>query len=321
MNLLKPLCRPLLTLLLVVTLGGCNAKLLSWQEEVQLGEEAAPQFISQSGGELPDTQVVNRVRALGTELVAAALVETPDKSRPDLPWEFHVLDSEVINAFALPGGKVFISRGLMEKLDNEAQLAGVLGHEIGHVTARHGNQRMTQAFGIQVLATVILAGAEIADSDIGRYLGLGATAGGQLFLLKYSRANELEADALGVKYMARVGYNPVGQIQVMEVLRAAGGGSGGPEWLSTHPAPDTRISDLKKLIKQSYPDYDADPPVYRMRAAEYKLNFLIPLSKLPPARHGTSALIGPDQIEAVAGITWEQAIHRHCDCHKPAPVK
>lgn len=320
MNLLKPLCRSLLLVIFfLLPLAGCETNkatgrsqfmLLSWDEEIQLGAQAAPEFVNQSGGELPDKQIVAYVRDLGARLAA-------ESEEPQLEWEFFVLDSQVINAFALPGGKVFMSRGLMQKMTNEAQLAGVLGHEIGHVTGRHGAERMSQAMGVQVLVAGVAIGGQVADSEYGQYLGLGTAVGGQLFLLKYSRENELEADQLGVRYMTQLGYNPVGQVQVMEILRAASGGAAGPEWLSTHPAPDTRISDLEELIVEKYPGYN-QPGQYVFREAEFKKNILTPLSKLPPAKHGASAFLGPDDIEKIAGISWEQATHQGCDCHGKA---
>jgi len=328
MNLLKPMYRTLLALIVVAlpTLSGCSTNpvtgrsqmaFYSWDDEVQLGSEAAPQFLDQGGGELPDVEVVAYVRSLGSRLAASANQVTPDPSRPALEWEFHVLDSSVINAFALPGGKVFVSRGLMERMQNEAQLAGVIGHEIGHVTARHGNERLTQALGLQVLVAAIAVGSSVAESEVGQYIGIGTAAGGQLFLLSYGRDAELEADALGVHYMSATGYNPAGQIQVMEILRDAGGGGGTPEWLSTHPAPDTRITALEELITQNYPGYD-DPSRYNWGIQSYQQNILVPLSRLPAPKHGQSAFIGPNDIERVAGITWDEAIHRGCECHTKA---
>lgn len=316
MNCLKWM-RPLLMLLvLLVPLAGCSTNkatgrtqfmLLSWDQEIALGEQAAPEFVQQSGGELPDAQIVAYVRSLGGRLAAIS-------EKPELEWEFFVLDSQVINAFALPGGKVFMSRGLMAKMTNEAQLAGVLGHEIGHVTGRHGAERMSQAIGVQVLATGVALGGAASESEWGQYLGLGTAVGGQLFLLKYSRANESEADKLGVRYMSELGYNPVGQVQVMEILKAASGGGSGPEWLSTHPAPETRIKDLEKMIIEKYPNYD-QPGLYVFREAEFEKNILTPLSKLPPAKHGASAMLSPAEFERMTGIAWEQAAHQGCPCH------
>lgn len=284
---------------------------LSWEDEIAMGGQAAPEFLDQSGGQVGDALVVEYISDLGDRLAAQS-------ENPDLEWEFFVLDSAVINAFALPGGKVFVSRGLLEKMTNEAQLAGVLGHEIGHVTARHGNERMTKAIGVQVLVAGVAIGGSASGSEWGQYLGLGTAAGGQLYLLKYSRSNELEADALGVRYMTNLGYNPVGQMQVMEILREAGGGGGGPEWLATHPAPDTRIADLDALIQDEYPAYNADPPVYVFRQLEFEQNVLARLAQLPPASHGTApaegAFIQPEELIELVGIAWEDLQHAGCDC-------
>lgn len=301
------------TLLVLLPLAGCSTNQatgrsqflpLSWSKEVQLGAEAAPQFIDQSGGELPDQQIVQYVREMGARLAAQS-------EMPDIDWSFYVLDSQVVNAFALPGGKVFISRGLMEKMDNEAQLAGVIGHEIGHVTARHGNERMGKAMIAQGLIIAAGIGGAVSDEEWMQVLGVGTAVGGQLFLLKYSRSNELEADVLGVRYMARAGYNPIGQIQVMEILREASSGSAPPEWLSTHPASDTRISNLEKNITQNYPRY-SEQGYYKMGFAAFKDNVLTPLSKMPPAKHGSSAFLTPAEFEKVAGISWDQANHVGC---------
>lgn len=318
MKYLRTLLLPmLLGVLLLGPATGCKTNeatgrsqllLLSWEQEAQLGAEAEPEFLAQSGGELPDAKILAYVDSLGQRLAA-------ESEMADIEWTFHVLDSAVINAFALPGGKVFMSRGLMAKMTNEAQLAGVLGHEIGHVTARHGNERMSQALGVQAAVAAVGIAGSMSDSEWGQFLGVGTAAGGQLFLLKYSRANESEADRLGVRYMTRLGYNPVGQVQVMEILRDASGGSSSPEWLATHPAPETRIRELEELIVQEYPDYD-NPGTYVFREAEFQRNILIPLGKLPAPKHGQSALLGPAEFEALTGIDWEQVEHLGCDCGK-----
>ena len=125
--------------------GQSQLNFISTQREIAIGSEASPKFLEEYGGEIPSTKIKQYVSDLGQRLAAQS-------ERPELPWEFHVIDSQVINAFALPGGKVFISRGLMAKMTNEAQLAGVLGHEIGHVTAQHVGQRMTQGLIVQGVA-------------------------------------------------------------------------------------------------------------------------------------------------------------------------
>ncbi|MEX2386459.1 MAG: M48 family metalloprotease, partial [Phycisphaeraceae bacterium] len=145
--------------------GQRQLNVLTEQEEIAIGEENAPQFLQEYGGPIPSERVQRYVSEIGMEMAR-------DSERPDLPWEFHTVDSGVINAFALPGGKVFISRGLMSKMQNEAQLAAVLGHEIGHVTAEHIGQQMSRAVAAQI--GLGLLGAAVSDYEWGQILGLGA---------------------------------------------------------------------------------------------------------------------------------------------------
>jgi predicted Zn-dependent protease len=209
-----------------------------------------------------------------------------ESERPDLPWEFHVVDSSVINAFALPGGKVFVSRGLIVEMTNEAQIAGVLGHEIGHVTAQHIGQQMTQAAIVQGLVIGVAVGAGMSDSQWGGIIGAGGSAAGTGYLLKFGRDQESQADTLGVRYMTQLGYNPVAQIQVMKILeKSMQGGGRPPEFLSTHPYPETRIERLEKLIPKKYPDFNT-PGVYTFNEDAFRQNVLARIEQLPPAKHG-----------------------------------
>lgn len=264
---------------------------LSPAQEASLGNEAAPQFLTTYGGDIPSSEIRQYVSELGRRLAQVG-------ERPALPWEFHVVDSAVLNAFALPGGKVFVSRGLLAKLENEAQLAGVLGHEVGHVTAQHVGQQMTRGLLLQGVAIGLGVAASHSDEDWMKALGVGVSVGGTVYLLKFSRDQESEADVLGVRYMAKLGYNPVGQLQMMRVLEqaAAGHAAGMPEFLSTHPLPKTRIRHLEKHIRAQYPDYE-DPAAYQFRFAEYKQTVLDTLGKLGPPKHTGegSAAVGASQ--------------------------
>ncbi len=254
--------------------GRSQLKVLSEEQEISIGMEAAPQFTSDYGGPIDDAQVMAFVRDIGNELAAVS-------ERPDLPWEFTVLDSSVINAFALPGGKVFITRGLLERLNNTAQLAGVLGHEVGHVTAQHINEQMGQ----QMVLQGVLAGiGVVSNSQWAQVLGVGAQAGGTVYLLKFSRDHEHEADELGMRYMAKIGYNPIGQVQVMRILDEASGGSRPPEWLSTHPEPGNRADRLEKMIPNRFPNYRKEGR-FRMGEEEFQEQVLARLRRLPPPRH------------------------------------
>lgn len=283
--------------------GSRSLTLLSWEEERRMGAEAAPQFTAEFGGPVPDDQLQAYVTEVGNRLVGQV-----EPGVPELPWEFTLLDSEVINAFALPGGKVFITRGLARRFNTEAQLAGVLGHEIGHVTARHGNQRMSKQLGFNILIGAAAIGVGVADSDsdvrkYGQYAVPAMAIGGNVILLKYGRDEESQADLLGMRYMARAGYHPAGQREVMQILAdASGAGSGGrpPEWLSTHPFPETRIDRINQILAEQYPDADTNPAYTRAEQA-YQSRFLARLSNLPPASH-TAAALTPDEAAIAAGM-------------------
>lgn len=279
------LCLLIAGLLAPVT--GCNVNpatgkrqlnMLGRAEEIRLGAEAEPQFLESYGSEIPSPIIQEYVSTIGLRL--ASLSE-----RPDLPWSFHVVDSQVINAFALPGGKVFISRGLLARFNNEAQLAGVLGHEVGHVTAQHIGQQMTQALVIQGVAIGIGIAGETEDKDWLRALGVGTQVGGALYLLKFGRDHESQSDQLGLRYMTRAGYNPVGLLQVMEVLRDASAGQAQqPAILSTHPLAAQRIRDVESRIRKQYPNFE-DPAAYNFGFESFKANVVNRLDDLPPPQH------------------------------------
>lgn len=261
--------------------GRRSLTLLSWEQEMQMGADAAPQFTAQFGGAVASTSANRFVNRVGHRLLNGI-----EDGVPELEWEFTLLDSDVINAFALPGGKVFLSRGLAQRLDSEAQLAGVLGHEIGHVTARHGNQRISKQLGFNIALGVAAVAVGVADEDskvreVGQYAVPALAIGGNVVLLKYGRDEESEADMLGVRYMTRAGYNPMGQVQVMQVLAAAsGGGARQIEWLSTHPYPETRIARLQELIHDDYA-FTQGSPDYRDYPNRYQNQFLSQLGALP----------------------------------------
>ncbi len=257
---------------IAVAIGGCTYNsatgrnqflLLSTEEEIALGAEAKPELVQEYGGESPSPEL----RAYVTE-VGMALASHVEPDYADLPWEFTVLESDVINAFALPGGKVFISRGLMDLLSTEAELAGVLGHEIGHVTSQHIDERISQAMVIQGVAI----GASAATRNSGAWesvvpviVGLG----GQGYLLKFGRDQEAESDKQGVKYMTAAGYDPAGMMGVLEVLRTASEGNSTPEFLSTHPHPETRIKTVKSLLDGPYA-YTQNNPDFKQKREEYQ---------------------------------------------------
>jgi predicted Zn-dependent protease len=235
---MKTIRLSLLTLA-VATLAACAVNpatgerefmLVSEGQEIAMGREADPQ-VSAAFGIYPDTAVQRYVANLGYDLVSVA-------ERPNLPWTFRVVDDPLVNAFALPGGYIYITRGIMAHFNSEAELVSVLGHEIGHVTARHSAQQMTQ----QQLAQVGLVAGAVLVPEVQDYLGIAA-ASLQLLFLKFSRDDERQADDLGLRYMNRAGYDPREMPDVYEMLgdvSAASGVGGVPGWLSTHPDPEDR---------------------------------------------------------------------------------
>ncbi len=282
------------------TTGDRFFSIYSWDQEASLGLEAAPSFTDEFGGPLPNEAIRSYVTEVGSSMIPHVEDGVPD----DLPWEFTILNSDVVNAFALPGGQVFITRGLASQLDNEAQLAGVLGHEIGHVTARHGNQQMSRSVALQggLVAGAIVVGAAGEDSVIREYGQYGlpvAQVGGQLVLLSYGRDAEYQADELGMRYMSRAGYKPSGQRGVMQKLaELSAGGQRPPAWLSTHPYPEARIDRINELLRGEYAQAEASgandkfPDRYRQR-------MLRPLASMPPAppppAGGETAML-PDSV-------------------------
>jgi predicted Zn-dependent protease len=274
-----------------LSLGGCSTNPatgekiftlgISRDQEIQIGAAAAPEFTQQFGGEVPDQQLQQYVQNIGRKMAAETEAENPS-----LPWEFTLLNTDVINAFALPGGKVFFTRGLAEELTSEAQMAGVLGHEIGHVTARHGAQRIASqtvfSAGLEIGAAVVGAGGGRTAAAIGQYGIPAIRAGGSLVLLKYGRDEEMEADSLGMRYMNNVGYNPRGQLEVMQVLARVSGSQRGVEFFSTHPFPETRIERIQNELNSTYKD-TANNPNYGEFKERYQREFLQRVKRLPPA--------------------------------------
>jgi predicted Zn-dependent protease len=253
---------------------------MSREAEIQMGMEATPQFTKEFGGAVPSTELQAYVTEVGRKLAAQTEAENPS-----LPWEFTFLNSDVVNAFALPGGKVFFTRGLASKLSSEAEMAGVMGHEVGHVTAQHGAQRIASSTAMQGSLAVV---AVIVDSSGNQKLkqagALGIPAlsvGGQIVQLKFGRNEELEADRLGMRYMSRLGYDPAAQGSVMKVLQALGKNTS-PEFLSTHPYPESRIEQINQLLATDYAATQNNPQ-YKLNADEYKRRMLTKLAMLPEA--------------------------------------
>lgn len=223
---------------------------LSPEQEVALGLQAAPEMAQQHGGLYPDERVQKFAKDIGQRLVARSFA-----SKSQYPFDFHVLaDPETINAFALPGGQVFITVALFDKLATPGQLAGVFGHEIGHVIGRHGAEHMAKAQLLQGLTGAAVIATYDPSDPSSRNSAAVAQMIGQLLNLKYGRSDELESDQFGVKIMGEAGYDPRSMLKVMEILRDAGGGGGRPpEWFSTHPNPENRLETIQQAIDAEFP--------------------------------------------------------------------
>jgi predicted Zn-dependent protease len=238
--------------------------------EIAEGKKAHPQVLAEYGS-YNNPRVQAYVNDLGQRLAKQS-------HRANLQWTFTVLDSPEINAFALPGGYVYVTRGIMAYLDSEADLAGVIGHEIGHVTARHGAQRATrqQTAGIGVLAASVL-GAVLGVGDVAGQVAQSAAAG---YVASYSREQELQADQLGAEYLARNRYNPSNMVDVIGVLKdqerfaadaakAEGKAApGGSNWLSSHPSNDKRLEDIKRIAAGYSGNYGDDGRARYMEATD-----------------------------------------------------
>jgi predicted Zn-dependent protease len=233
--------------------GKSQMSLLSEAEEAAIGQQQDAQ-IRREMGVYNDPALERYVSDIGQALAR-------NSHRPNLPWTFTVIDSPAINAFALPGGYVYVTRGILAYLDDESELAGVLGHEIGHVTARHAAQAYTR----QAQAGIALTVLSIFVPSTQPFTELGASGLGVLFL-KHGREAELEADRLGVEYGSGAGYDPAGVPRFLSTLARVDALSerGVPNWLSTHPDPGSRVvkaepvagsfvsPDAKKLNRDQY---------------------------------------------------------------------
>jgi predicted Zn-dependent protease len=225
--------------------GEREFSLVSEAQEIEIGRGSDPAITAQMGGVYGDSALQRYVRGLGLEIAAAG-------ERPALPWSFKLLDDDLVNAFALPGGFVYITRGILANMNSEAELVAVLGHEAGHVTARHTAGQITR----MQLGQLGL-GVGMIFSETVREYGQAAATGMQLLFLAYGRDDERQADMLGYRYMTRLNFNPEGMSNVMRMLQSTSASAEGsvPTWLSSHPDPGNRVEANEQRIAESGTDF------------------------------------------------------------------
>ncbi len=223
-------------------------------DEIQLGLQAASEMADMHGGATRDRQAQQRVNTVGLRLLDALdeslAAQNPPRRNPYREaFKFTLLaDPQTVNAFALPGGPVFITEGLYRRFETEGQLAGVLGHEIGHILSRHSNKQMARQGLFQGIAGAIgVLGGDMNSAQMGQMVGA-------VLSTRYGRDAELESDRWGVKLTAGAGYDPRAMVGVMKILDEAGGGGGPPEFLSTHPKPANRVEYIERVIEDQFPD-------------------------------------------------------------------
>ncbi|MBK7092077.1 MAG: M48 family metalloprotease [bacterium] len=213
--------------------GKRQFNLISESQEIAIGRDADKQISAQMGL-YPNDALQKYVSDLGLKMAAQG-------ERPNLPWSFKVVDDPAVNAFALPGGFIYVTRGILAHLNSEAELAGVVGHEIGHVTGKHSVTQMSTA----QITQLGLGVSTLLEPRLQRYADAPGRAG--TAFLKFGRDDETEADALGLRYMRRINKDPrelVGVMEMLDGVTQAAGGSDVPEWLSTHPNPGNRAQNI-----------------------------------------------------------------------------
>jgi predicted Zn-dependent protease len=219
--------------------GGKELMLFPEEHDVELGASYAPEIEKQLGGKIPNETVQNYIDSVGQRIAAVS-------HKPSLKYHFTAVEDDSINAFALPGGYIFITKGMLGKLESEQQLAAILAHETTHVVARDTAAAMSKEIGIGLLLSAVSSAGTsegvITAADLAR----------QILGLRYSRQDEYEADIGGLEYMVRAGYNPRGMLETMQMLEEEGKSARVPEFFSTHPSPANRQAYIRSRIESRY---------------------------------------------------------------------
>lgn len=231
-----------------VSTGGYKTKvggglgIITTEQEIELGKGYVPLAVEENRGRYPDKVVQDYVNRIGLKIARY----TPRK----LPYKFYVINAGGVNAFALPGGFIFVNRGLILVLDKESQLAGVLAHELGHVNARHHAKFMEKMLGVNFLYNLL--GSALGDKSYGHMLLQLSGVGLKLLSLKWSRDQEREADKLGILFSYKAGYDPHGLLETFVIFQKLGKVNA-PEWMLTHPLPQNRYMEVKGIISKLKP--------------------------------------------------------------------
>ncbi|HSV26620.1 MAG TPA: M48 family metallopeptidase, partial [Sedimentisphaerales bacterium] len=217
--------------------GRSELNLFTVSDDITLGQKYAPEVEKQLGGAIPNQELQNYINSVGQRVAAVA-------HTPQFTYRFVAVNDKMMNAFALPGGHIFITRGLLAKLTTEAQLAAVLAHEVAHVAARHSTHQMSRQIGLEILLGAASRGGA------GEGAMTVASLAGQLITLRYSRGQEKEADIGGIDLMIAAGYSPWGMAETMKMIEAHSAGS--VEWLSRHPSPGNRVGYITETIQSRH---------------------------------------------------------------------
>jgi predicted Zn-dependent protease len=224
---------------------------ISQDQEIAMGMAAAPEMAAEFGGLDPDPAYQSYIDSVGQ-----ALVEGSVAASSGYPFEFYVLaDTQTINAMALPGGPVFVTRGLVDLMETDGQVAGVVAHEISHVLARHSAEQIAQMQLTQGITGAVLIASYDPDNPSSQQTAAMAAMIGQLINMRFGREDELQSDSLGLRIMSEAGFDPRSMMRTMELLAAANPASGMmPEFFSTHPSPENRLQQIEATIQELYPN-------------------------------------------------------------------
>lgn len=250
--------------------GKKQLTLISRSDEIAMGVSTAPKFEKEFGGKVDSLQLQQYIAKVGAKLA--------DVSDRPMPYEYALLSSDVPNAFALPGGKIYVTAGLFKHMRNERQLAAVLAHETVHVAARHSVQGMQRQMGASIFVDLVgaLVGGEGAETA-----RASSKIAASMTTLHYGRDDESESDKFGLKYMQNAGYNPWGMVELLELLQSLSKSQPGlfGDLLASHPLTSTRIRDVRNILPQSYSTYSPRTPDPHTKRFEQMQGLLVSATK------------------------------------------